>query len=302
MVPEFDEVAFAMEPGAISDLVKTQFGYHIIKLADRKPGTTKTLEEVKPQITDQLAYERAQTRASEVATAIEKQLSKPADLDRVAREQGLKVLEPPAFTRDEAVVGLGPSPEITGTAFELAEGQVSPAIRSSRGYVFLTVTGKLAPYVPKLDEVKTKVRDDLVRQRASDLAAASATALDAALKKAADFTKAAKAAGLEVKTTELVARDSAYPDVGISPEIDQAAFALPIGAVSEPIKAATGTAVIRVLERKTPTPEEFNADKDRLKAELLNDQQGRFFSAYMVKAKQRMKIEVNRDNLQKVIG
>ena len=53
--------------------------------------------------------------------------------------------------------------------------------------------------------------------------------------------------------------------------IDQAAFALPIGAVSEPIKAATGTAIIRVLERKTPTPEEFNADKDRLKAELLND-------------------------------
>jgi hypothetical protein len=118
--------------------------------------------------------------------------------------------------------------------------------------------------------------------------------VNAALKKAADFTKAAKAAGLEVKTTELVARDSAYPDVGISPEIDQAAFALPIGAVSEPIKAATGTAIIRVLEHKTPTPEEFNADKDRLKAELLNDQQGRFFSAYMVKAKQRMKIEVNR--------
>jgi parvulin-like peptidyl-prolyl isomerase len=291
-----------MQPGTISDLVKTPDGYYIIKLADKKEGTTKAFEEVKPQITDQLAYEKAQTRAAEVATAVEKELQKPADFDRVAKERGLQVLDPPGFTRDEPILGIGPAPEISGAAFELADGQVSPALRTSRGYVFLTVTGKQAPYLPKLDEVKTKVREDLVKQWAADLAAASAQAADAALKKAADFTKAAKAAGLEVKTTELVARDSAYPEVGLSPEIDQAAFTLPIGSVSDPIKTAAATAIIRVVERKIPTAEEFNVDKDRLRAELLNGEQDRFFSAYMVKAKQRMKIEVNRENLQKVVG
>jgi peptidyl-prolyl cis-trans isomerase D len=298
----FDDAVFAMQPGTISDLVKTPEGYHIIKLVDRKEATTKTFEEVKAQITDELAYQRAQTRASEVATAIEKELLKPADIDRVAKERGLQVLDPPAFTRDEPILGIGPAPEITGAAFELAEGQVSPAFRTQRGYVFLTVTGKQAPYLPKLDEVKTKVREDLVDQRAADLAAASAQAAAATLKKAADFVKAAKAAGLEVKTTELVARDSAYPEVGISPEIDQAAFTLPVGAVSDPIKTASATAIIHVLEHKIPTAEEFNADKDRLKAELLTDEQDRFFSAYMIKAKQRMKIELNRENLQKAIG
>src|SRR5438128_3317960 len=54
MVPEFDQAAFSMEPGTISDLVKTQYGYHIIKLVDKKPGTTRTLAEVRPQIADQL--------------------------------------------------------------------------------------------------------------------------------------------------------------------------------------------------------------------------------------------------------
>ena len=302
MVPEFDAVAFAMQPGTISDLVKTQFGYHIIKLVDKKPGSTKTLEEVKAQIVDQLAYEKAQKRAGELAAGIEKQLSKPADMDRVAQENGLKVLEPPAFARDEAIIGLGPSPEVASAAFEMPEGQVSPAIRVARGFVFLTVTGKAAPYVPKLDEVQAKVREDLIRQRAGDLAAEKAKSLDAALKGSADFTKAAKAAGLEVKTTELLARDSAYPDVGVSPEIDQVAFALPVGAVSDPIKASAATAIIRVVEHKVPTDQEYQADKDRLRTELLGDQQGRFFSAYMMKAKQRMKIEVNRQNLQKVVG
>src|SRR5262249_55186491 len=59
MVPEFDAAVFAMQPGQISDLVKTQYGYHIIKLVDKKPATTRSLAEVRQQLNDQLAYQRA---------------------------------------------------------------------------------------------------------------------------------------------------------------------------------------------------------------------------------------------------
>src|SRR5689334_18943673 len=58
MVPEFDQAVFAMQPGQISDLVKTQYGYHIIKLVDKKPATTRPLAEVRQQLSDQLAYQR----------------------------------------------------------------------------------------------------------------------------------------------------------------------------------------------------------------------------------------------------
>ena len=54
MVPEFDKVAFSLQPGQLSDVVKTQYGYHIIKVVDKKPASTKTLAEVRPQIEDQL--------------------------------------------------------------------------------------------------------------------------------------------------------------------------------------------------------------------------------------------------------
>ncbi len=111
MVPEFDAAVFAMAPGQISDLVKTQYGYHIIKLVDKKTATTRTLAEVRQQITDQLAYERAQAQAADLSTALEKQISKPADLDKTAKAQGLTVQESGFFARDEPILGLGPSPE-----------------------------------------------------------------------------------------------------------------------------------------------------------------------------------------------
>src|SRR5262249_60356727 len=93
MVPEFDQVVFSMEAGTISDPVKTQYGYHIIKLVDKKPTTTRTLQEMRQQIADQLAYERAQAQAGDLAEALAKEISKPADHDRGAKASGLLVQE-----------------------------------------------------------------------------------------------------------------------------------------------------------------------------------------------------------------
>jgi len=302
MVPEFDAVAFELAPGTMSDLVKTQYGFHIIKVVDKKSAATKPLDEVRAQIVDQLSYELAQSRASALATQIEKEIKKPADLDTAATAHGLKVEQAPAFARDEPILGLGPSPEAAAAAFELADGQVSGALRVARGFVFLAVTAKQPPYTPKLDEVKGRVQDDLVKVRAAALATAKAASLVATFRTAKDLTKAAKDAGLELRTTELVARDSAWPDVGVSPEVDKVAFALETGAIGDPVATDRGTVILRVVEHRQPTPEELNADRETLRQEMVNDARNRFFTAYMVKAKQRMRITVSRENLQKVIG
>jgi peptidyl-prolyl cis-trans isomerase D len=302
MVPEFDQAVFAMQPGEITDLVKTQYGYHIIKLVDKKVATTRTLAEVRQQITDQLAYERAQAQASDLATNMEKQISRPADLDRVAKANGLTVSESGFFARDEPIMGLGPAPEVTNRAFEMNVGDVSSALRASRGFVFETLLQRQDPYVPKLDEVKERVRDEVVKNKARDASKQKAADVAAKLKGAADFEKAAKAAGVEPKTTELIARDSPIPDLGVAPAVDDAAFKLAVGEVSDPIATDNGTAVIKVVEKKEVTPDEWKTAKDRFREDLLTDRRNRFFGSYMVKAKQRMKIEVNRETLQRTIG
>jgi peptidyl-prolyl cis-trans isomerase D len=302
MVPEFDQAAFAMQPGEISDLVKTQYGYHIIKLVDKKVATTRTLAEVRQQITDQLAYERAQAQASDLATNMEKQISKPADLDRVAKANGLTVSESGFFARDEPIMGLGPAPEVTNRAFEMNVGGVSAALRASRGFVFETLLQRQDPYVPKVDEVKERVRDEVVKNKARDASKQRAAEIAAKLKGSADFEKAAKAAGVEAKTTELITRDSPIPDLGVAPAVEDAAFGLPVGEVSDPIATDNGTAVIKVVEKKEVTPDEWKTAKDRFREDLLTDRRNRFFGSYMVKAKQRMKIEVNRETLQRTIG
>jgi len=165
--------------------------------------------------------------------------------------------------------------------------------------VFLTVTERQDPYVPKLDEVKDRVREDLIRSRATELSRQRAGEIAAALK-SGNFAAAAKAQGLEAKDSELVMRGAALPDIGISPEVDKVAFTLPVGAVSDPISTSDGTVIVRVAERDDVTPEEFRQGREAFRAELLNERRGRFFTAYMGKVKERMQIDVKTDVLRRI--
>jgi peptidyl-prolyl cis-trans isomerase D len=300
MVPEFETVAFSLPAGQISDLVKTQYGFHIIKVVDKRPATTQTLDEVRPQIQQQLSAQIADQQIADRARQLDDRIDSPADLDKAAAEVGLNVQESGFFQRQDPVPGLGAAPQVAEEAFRLAEGGVSDALTSPRGPVFITVLEKKDPYVPALDEVKDRVREDVIRARATELSRQRAGQIAAALKSAKDFAAAAKAQGLEAKDTQLAVRDSALPEIGVNADVDKAAFALPVGGVSDPIETTDGTVIVRVVERDDVTPDEFRIARERFRAELLNERRGQFFTAYMTKVKDRLTIEVKSDVLRRV--
>lgn len=302
MVAEFEQAAFGMKAGEISNLVKTAFGFHIIKVVDNKSDQTRPLAEVRTELEDQLKWQKAQAEAERIAKSLEATTKTPADLDKVAKERNLAVVETGLVASDEPIQGVGAQPEISGRVFGMKEGEVTPAMRVATGWVFATVTGRQDSYLPQLAEVKAKVADDVRQEKAAEMAKQRATAIATELKNAKDFAAAAKRAGLEVKTTELVARGTAIPDLGISEAVDAVAFALPPGGVSDAISTATGTAVIRVVEKVGVTDTEVESGKDMLRDELVNGRRDKFFGAYMQKAKSGLKINIKQDTLARITG
>jgi peptidyl-prolyl cis-trans isomerase D len=302
MVAEFEQAAFAMKPGEISNPVKTAFGFHIIKVVDNKPDATRPLAEVRAEIEDQLKWRMAQAEAEKIAKSLEATMKTPADLERLARERSLTVIETGLIQQTDPIQGVGPQPELSTRLFGMKEGEVTPAMRVATGWVFGTVTGRQDAYVPQLAEVRARVSDDIKQEKAAELVKDRAPQVANALKSAKDFAAAVKRAGLEVKTTELLARGSAIPDIGMSEAIDAAAFALPQGGVSDAITTPTATAVIRVVERVDVTDAEIEQGKDALREELVNQRRDRFFGAYMEKAKAALRINIRQDVLAQVTG
>src|SRR5258705_1123063 len=302
MVPEFESAAFSMQPGQISDLVKSQFGFHIIKVVDKKPASSRTLDEARAQILDTISSQRVDQQIADRTRDLDTRIAKPADLDAIAKESGLTAAESDFFARYEPLPGIGPAPMVTSSAFELKDGQVSKALQSPRGPMYITVTGKRDPYVPKLDEVKDRVHEDVIKVRAAELSKQKAAEIASALRVAKDFAAAAKAQGLEAKDTQLIARGSALPDIGVSADVDKVAFSLPVGGVSDPIPTASGTVIVRVPERADVTPDAFKQARETFRTQLVNERRERFFSSYMTKAKQGMKIQVNNDIVRRVLG
>ena len=302
MVPEFEQAAFAMKTGDISDLVKTTFGFHIIKVVESQPETSRPIAEVKPELVDQLKWQKAQQVAEEQAKGMEASIKTAADLDKVARERGLTAVESPLFLRDEPIGELGAAPEIASRAFTMKDGEVTPAMRVSRGWVFATPAGKQDSYLPTLAEVTDRVREDATRDKAAALLKTRASAIAADLEAALDFTAAAKKAGFEVKPTELIARGAALPDIGANAEVEKAAFALPVGGVTGAITTATGSVIARVAERADVTDAQIADGRDALRDELVNQRRDKFFSAYMAKAKTSLKIGIKQDVLAQIMG
>ncbi len=302
MVPEFEAAAFGMKNGEISNLVKTSFGFHIIKMVDNQAEVVRPLDAVKPEIVDQLRWQKAQQDAEAQAKALASAAKAPADLERLAGERSLELHDSGLFLPTDPIDGLGLQPELAAAMFALKEGEISTPQRVARGWVIGTVSGRQDAYVPALDEVKDRVRDDVVRQKAAELAKQRAAGIAAELKSAKDFAATAKKYKLEVKPTELLARGSAIPDIGMSDAVDAAAFSLPLNGVSDPISTPSATAIVRVVERQEVTDAQIASGRDELREEMTGQRRDRFFSAYMQKAKTNLKININQDTLAQVLG
>ena len=293
--PEFENAAFALEQGQVSDPVTSIIGIHVIKATEKTGGVSQTLESVRATIVDLLKQESADARARALADAMALEITTAADLDVAASRRGLEAQESAFAAPGEPILGLGFSSEVTAQAFQLAEGQVAGPIQTPTGPAFVTVTGIQDPYVPPLEEIETRLRDDVIRRKAFVAAQARAAEIVTLLTPTSDaeFELAAQEAGLEVNTSGLLTRGTAIPGIGLNAAVEAAAFALPVGETSAPILTGNTAVVLRVLERQEASDADFATARETLRTQLTAERQSQFFAAYMQKAKTKLFIDIN---------
>ena len=293
MVPEFEGAAFALEQDEVSDPVTSMFGVHVIKATEKTGGATQTVDEVRDAIVDLLQQESADARASALAEAMSLEINEAADLEAAATRRGLEAQESGFAALGEPILGLGFSSEVTTQAFQLAEGEVVGPIPTPTGPAFVTVTGIQAPYVPPLEEVEARVRDDVIRRKAFVLAQERADSVAAVLQDAADFGAAAEAEELDVNESGLIARGAAVPGVGVNAQVEAVAFSLIPGETSDPVLTGNSAVVLHVHEREDADPADLQADRERLRSEMILERQNQFYGAYMENAKARIPISID---------
>jgi peptidyl-prolyl cis-trans isomerase D len=291
-VPEFEKTAFGLEKGKISDLVKTQYGFHIIKVLDKETAHTKPFEEVKDSIRTPLLLSKADTLASSEADQLSAAIrrSNKVSLDDLAKQFHLSLGETRPVTATDPILELGNSKEAKDAIFRLRQGELSLPIRTDRGYLVLSVKQIQPAHPGSLEEVRDKIVTELKQEKSTQLARTKAEDLAKRVKAGEQFEAAAKSLGLETKTSDLFARNGSISGA-VSGKQVAAAFQLKSGEVGAPLNLGSNWFVYRVAEKQEPNPTDFEKQKKELTDQVLQSKRSMAFEAFRTSLEARLRQE-----------
>jgi peptidyl-prolyl cis-trans isomerase D len=304
-VPEFESAAFSLPKGAISDLVKTQYGFHIIQVIDRQTARTQTFDEVKATIQAQLQQEKADQQAETLSAQIAEEIRRGGKIpiEDLAKKFGMTTGEAKLVESNQPLPELGNAPAVLDSIFHQRTGDLSAPIHTDKGYVVLTVKEIQAAHPGTLAEVRDHVVSDYRREKAVELAKTRADELAKRAKAGENFTAAAKALALEAKSSEPVARTGSIPDAGSAKQFSTA-FTMPVGQTGDPVAVGPNWVVYRIAEHNPVSPEEFAKQKDKMEAQVLQEKRQMAYDMFRTSLKTRLqqqgKLRVNPDNLKRL--
>ncbi len=298
MVPEFEEVAFSLPEGAVSDLVRTTYGFHIIKVTGHQAAFTRPFDSVKEEIRTTITQQKAQDEMEKAVASASEKLRASGSVDALSAQYPLLVpQETGFFGRSDALPQLGNSPDATRVAFETDVGKVSEPVRLQSGYAFLQVLEERPAGVPGFDEVKAEARDKVRDQKLMEMAKKKADELRAKL-----VAEGPEKAGIELQSTESFFRGTQLPEAGRSAAVQARAFELPVGEFSQPLPADNGYVIIRVDEKSGFSQEEFDKQKSTFGEQVTNEQRVRVWNAFVASLTERYPVRVDWEAIRSVTG
>jgi peptidyl-prolyl cis-trans isomerase D len=294
MVKPFEDAAFRLKKDEISDLVRTAFGYHIIKVEDVKEAKTKSLEEARNQIVAMLQKTATTDMAHEKALSFVDRMPYQTDLVKYAAENKIPAKETAYFSQTDPVPEVGNNEKLRQTLFSMEKEEVSDLVEAGGKFYVFQVKDKRPSVLPVLDEVKDKVREDSVNDLARQTAKSAADEYLKKLKEGKDWAALAKEIGLETKMTEFMSRQETIPQVGYFRELQEGAFSL-----SEKKRYADsafqndkGVFVIRWEGEQDIDRNKFEEEKKLYRDMLVRLKNQSLFKEWIDRLKSRAKIEM----------
>jgi peptidyl-prolyl cis-trans isomerase D len=280
-VPQFDQTAFAQQPGQISGLVRTQFGYHIIQTEDKQEAHVKPLSEVRNSIVDILTKQKD----AQLEQAFAQQLAAEAQktsLAQAAAAHHLTVTTSDFVTAGSSLPGMGDSSKFLAAAFAAQKGGAPQVADTGNGsYAIFQVADVNPAHTPTFDEYKSHVLDDFRDQQVTSLLARKVNELADRAHAENDLAKAAKEVGATMKTSDLVGRDQQVPDIGSLATSAPSLFDLNVGQISSAINNGTTGVVADIVDKQAPSADDIAKNLDSQRETLLSQRREQMYGVFV---------------------
>jgi peptidyl-prolyl cis-trans isomerase D len=296
MVETFDEKAFELEAGEISEPVRTQYGWHIVKVDSiRDAGSDDEQRKVRHILLEETATGATLDSLRSVLETLRLN-AEESDFTTAATQLGLQVGTTGPVARESFIPGIGFEPSVTQYGFASRIGDISDVMEHTSAFYVVQVRDKLDAGISPLEDVRQRITDQLLEEKTINGLGVLADRLASQMQASPDrFDEIGEAEGLIVEETGSFTRNDFVGGVGRDPDFIAAAFVTPIGTVSHPVRGENGWYIIRVQEHVEVSDANIQSLVDAEKARILTERRRSAFGLWIQSLRSKARITDNRD-------